>query len=171
MFIAQGHANKGQLTESCHVRHLRAGRGPNLCRHEQNRNMNQLPPDLQTKELNFNCQQFLCQISIPRFKATTKYSPPQMPTEGASNARITNLVGMIRLSVSGIHDQPYLPGLKRTWRSEVRNFHLQSRFDSLPVRSISHEKPLNVASVPGHVCAARSGQAKSPQVDPAHSQK
>lgn len=120
-------------------------------------------PDLQTKELNFNCQQFVCQISIPRFTATTKYSPPQMPTEGASNARITNLVGTIRLSASGIHDQPKLPGLKRTWRSEARNFHLQSRFDSLPVRSISHEKPLSVACVPGHVCGHDQGRRSHPR--------
>ena len=62
-------------------------------------------------------------------------------------ARIANAVGTTQLHVSGNHGQPNLSGSKRTWRSAVRNFHLQNQLASLPRHFISQWMPASLAGI------------------------
>jgi hypothetical protein len=54
-------------------------------------------------------------------------------------------VGTTQLLVSGCQGQPNLRESKRTCRSVVRNFHLQSQLDSLPADCKSQRNPLRNA--------------------------
>src|SRR6516162_172536 len=89
-------------------------------------------------------------IWIPHSIRAATCSSPSQEHGIWFRARIENAVGTTQLTVSGNRGQPYLSGSKRTWRSEVRNFHFHSQFDSLPAEFSSQRNPCNLA--PAVVC-------------------
>src|SRR5271169_5456611 len=67
------------------------------------------------------------------------------PGKHCVNASRANDVGTTQLLVSGIHGHPNLSGSKRTWVSDVRNFHFHSQCDSFPLESSNQLIPRSTA--------------------------
>src|ERR1700730_19045522 len=85
-------------------------------------------------------------ISTPRWIRFSDASE-RLQTVNCLMAMMLKAVGMTQLADPEIQGQPYLSGLKRTFRSVVLNFQRQSQCASRPRSSTSHSHDFSRALV------------------------